>query len=111
MATSAETAAKHYARALSLAEAGKPSEALDEIRRALYIERSLAMVYFTRGTLLRALGDREGARQAFRRARACCLTVAPDAVLPLGDGVTAGYLTELADHHLRLLPPERGERR
>jgi len=52
-----------------------------------------------------------GARQAFRRARACCATVAPEVVLPLGDGVTAGYLTELADEHLRLLPPERGGRR
>jgi chemotaxis protein methyltransferase CheR len=110
-APSAETAAKHYGRALALAEAGKQGEALDEIRRALYLDRSLAIAYFTRGTLLRALGDRAGARQAFRRARACCLTIPPDALLPLGDGVTAGYLTELADVHLRLLPPERGGHR
>ncbi len=101
-----ETATEHYAHALRLAEAGKPGEALESVRRALYLDRSLAMVHFTRGTLMRGLGDAAEARQSFRKARVRCQELPADAPLPLGDGVTAGYLTELCDRHLMLLSTE-----
>jgi Flp pilus assembly protein TadD len=97
------TAEHYYLGALALAEAGDLEGGVRAVRRALYLDRTLGMAHFTLGTLLRQIGDRDGARRAYTRALERCLEHAPAAALPLGDGTSAGYLAELARRQLALL--------
>jgi chemotaxis protein methyltransferase CheR len=93
----------HYVQAVLLLNLGRTEEAARALRRVLYLDRSLAVVHFTLGTLLRATGEREGARRAFRNAREQCVQHPAEDALPLGEGETAGRLAELAAFELSLL--------
>jgi chemotaxis protein methyltransferase CheR len=102
------SAEQHYQSALRYAEAGDLTRAVEATRRALYLDRSLALGHFTLGSLLRRLGDPAGARHCFANALVRCLELPAGAPLPQGDGVTAGYLADLARRHLSLLEDEAG---
>jgi len=93
----------HYLRALLLLDLGRDAEAAEAARRVLYLDGSLAAAYLTLGTILRRLGDREGARRAYRNARALCAARSPDEVVALTDGERAVRLFEAADVQMALL--------
>lgn len=75
---------------------GQDIEAARAARRLIYLDRDLAIAHFNLGTILRRLGDRDGARRAFRNARDLCAARPADEVVPLADGERAGRLAEAA---------------
>jgi chemotaxis protein methyltransferase CheR len=93
----------HYLRALLLSELGRDAEAVQATRCVLYLDASLAAAHLTLGTVLRRLGDREGARRAYATARELSAARPPDEVVPLTDGERAGRLLEAAEMQLALL--------
>jgi chemotaxis protein methyltransferase CheR len=93
----------HYLRSVLLLNLGRERESAREARRALFLDRSLAIVQFTLALTLRRLGDRVGARRGYRNARDLCARRPGDEVVPLSDGITADRLAQAAEIEIGLL--------
>lgn len=92
-----------YLHAVLLMDLGRKDEAVQALRRVLYLDRSLAVAYFTLGALLGQSGDRAGARAAYRNAAALCAARPAAEVVPLADGECSGRLGRAAAFQLALL--------
>jgi chemotaxis protein methyltransferase CheR len=99
----------HFLRALLRMNGGKNHEAAADLRRTLYLDRSLAVAHFTLGLVLRRLGNGEGAYRAFDNALTLCRDLPPETILSLSDGESADHLMEACRLHLSGLPG-RGSR-
>ena len=93
----------HYLHAILLLEQGRDEEAIQAVRRVLYLDRSLALAHFTLGTMLKRRDDIAAARRAYRNARDLCLASPPDQPVALAEGELAGRLAEAAAAQLALL--------
>jgi chemotaxis protein methyltransferase CheR len=93
----------HYLHGTLLLALGRDAEAAQAVRRALYLDRSLAAAHCVLGSILERRGDREGARRAFRNALDLCAARPADEDVPLSDGERAGRLAEAARARLALL--------
>src|SRR6185437_12435983 len=63
----------HYLHAVLLLEMGRVDEAAGAARRAIYLDRTLAVVHFLLGTILSRGGDSAGSWRAYRNARDLCV--------------------------------------
>jgi chemotaxis protein methyltransferase CheR len=93
----------HLLHAVLLIELGSHAEAAQASRRALYLDRSLAMGHYLLGTALALAGEAPAASKAFRNARDQCARLPPDQPVPFGDGQRAARLAEAAEVQLQLL--------
>jgi chemotaxis protein methyltransferase CheR len=93
----------HYLHAVLLMGLGREGDAVRAVRRALYLDPALAVAHFTLGTLLVRLGDRAGARRAYRNAADLCAGRPPAEVVPLSEGERNGRLAEAAAAQAALL--------
>jgi chemotaxis protein methyltransferase CheR len=98
----------HYLYAALLLDLGRDQEAIQAVRRVIYLDRSLAVAHFLLGSLLRKVCNPVAARRAFRNAYALCAARESDDVLPLGEGESAGRLAEAAAGELFLMETPRG---
>jgi chemotaxis protein methyltransferase CheR len=87
----------HYLRAVLLLDLGRDAEALPAVRRALYLDRSLAIAHFTLGSILQRRGDGAGAWRAYRNARDLCRACPAEEIVPLSDGEPAERLAAAAE--------------
>jgi chemotaxis protein methyltransferase CheR len=92
-----------YLHAVLLAEAGRHADAAGAARRALYLDRTLAVAHLALGAALARLGDARGARRALRNAERLLAELPPGAVVPASDGEPAARLAEIARAQLGLL--------
>ena len=92
-----------YLHALLLAQRGQFAAAAAAARRALYLDRSLAVAHITLGTALARLGHNVQAQRAFRAAEQALQAVPAGAPVPLADGESAHRLREAARAQRRLL--------
>jgi chemotaxis protein methyltransferase CheR len=100
----------HYLHAVLLLELGRDEQAIQEARRVIYLDRSLALAHFTLGSILKRRGNLAGARRAYRNARNLCLASPAGLALPLAEGEHAGRLAEAAAAQLALIDAERKTR-
>ena len=82
----------HLLHAVLLLDLGRHAEAARAARRALYLDRTLAIGHFLLGTALARLDDGPGAGRAFRNARALCAPLPPDQPVRFADGQRAARL-------------------
>jgi chemotaxis protein methyltransferase CheR len=101
----------HYLHAVLLIDLRRDGEAAQALRRAIYLDRTLAAAHLALGAALARLGDPEGARRAFRNARDLCAALPPDAAVPLADGELAGRLAASAATQLAALEDAEEVRR
>jgi chemotaxis protein methyltransferase CheR len=92
-----------YLHAVVLLAADRNADAAHAARRALYIDRGLAVAHLLLGDALLRLGSREDAKRALRNAERLLAPLAPAAVVPATDGERAGRLVEVARLKLRLI--------
>lgn len=92
----------HYLHSVLLAEAGQYDAAAQAARRALYIDRDLAVAHLSLGQSLARLGDGRGAKVALQNARRLLAALPAEAIVPASDGETAGRLAEMTRVQLRL---------
>jgi chemotaxis protein methyltransferase CheR len=92
-----------YLHAVLLMDLGRTDEAIQALRRTIYLDRSLAVAHFTLGALLGQSGDLAGARAAYRNAAALCAARPADEIVPLADGEHAGRLARAAAFQTALL--------
>lgn len=93
----------HVLHAALLLDLHRHAEAAGSARRAIYVDRGLAVAHFLLGMALSRLADVDGSRRAFGNARDLCARMGREALVPLGDGQSAGRLAEAAATQLERL--------
>lgn len=86
----------HYLHAALLLSLERDEEAEQGARRALYLDRTLAVAHFLLGTILRRRGARAEALRAFRNTRDLCAIRPADDEVPAGAGEKMGALGNAA---------------
>jgi chemotaxis protein methyltransferase CheR len=97
----------HLLRAILRLELNQCADAIQSVRRTLYLDRSLVVAHFLLATALRRQGRLDAARRAYRNARDLAMARRPDEPLPLADGERAGAIAEIASAELALLDPRQ----
>ena len=92
-----------YLHAVLLLQAGHGAAAVAAARRALYLDRTLAVAHLTLGAALAREGHREQARAAYRSAERLLAAYPPGGIVPASDGETARRLLEAARAQVRQL--------
>lgn len=98
----------HYLHAVLLQDLGRDEDAVVALKRALYLDRSLAVVHFLLGSVLRRRGDLDGARRAYENARDLAAALPVEERLALGEGERAAQLVEATTTALALLGASTG---
>lgn len=93
----------HYLHALSLLNSSQPVAAAAALRRAIYLDPSLAIVHFTLGSVLAGVGDVVGAQRAYRNAEHCAEARSADEPVPFAPEISACGLASAAARELSLL--------
>jgi chemotaxis protein methyltransferase CheR len=91
------------ALALSLLDARHPHQAAVAARRALYLDRTLAIAHLTLARALRLTGSTAGAQRALLRSAALLERLEPHAVVRGAGGASAGTLSAVAAAEFDLL--------
>ncbi|WP_332674051.1 CheR family methyltransferase [Aromatoleum sp.] len=86
-----------YLLASVLEESGQPEDAKAALRQALYLDPDHVLAHFSLANLLRRLGQPSRAAAHFTVAQRLLDGTAADALLPDGEGMTAGRLREIID--------------
>ena len=92
----ASTVELEHLHAVLLVELGQTDKAVVCLRRALYLDPRFIIGHLVLGTTLRRLGDREGARRAYRNAIRLCGSWDPNVAVPLADGASPAWLAGIA---------------
>ena len=100
----------HYLHAVLLMEVNRDVEAVQAARRAVFLDRSLAIAHFVLGSILQRRGVLPEAQRHFRNARDLCAARPPDEIVPLTDGEAAGRLAAAAEVQLHTLQAAIGRR-
>jgi len=85
----------HYLHGLILQETGRPELALAALRRCVYADPQFVLGHFALGNLLAQTGQPARARKALENVVAWLANRPREELVPEGDGLTAGRLTEL----------------
>jgi chemotaxis protein methyltransferase CheR len=85
----------HVYNGLALEHARDVAAAIEAMRRAVYLDRGLALAHYHLGRLLREQGDRPGAARSFRNSLRLIEPAAPDAVVPGTEDMAAAELMGL----------------
>ena len=85
----------HYLRAIILQEQGLADEAVQSLKRTLYLDQDFVLAHFALGNLCRQQGKQQEAEKHFANALLLLNVCAQDEVLPESDGLTAGRLMEI----------------
>lgn len=93
----------YAARALAFLDASQPHQAAAAARRALFLDRSLAIAHLTLARALRLTGSRSAAQRALRRGAVLLEAHAPDDAVRGAGGASAGTLCAVAAAEFELL--------
>jgi len=85
----------HYLHGLILQETGRPELALAALRRCVYADPQFVLGHFALANLLAHTGQPERAHKALDNVAAWLANRPREELVPEGDGLTAGRLTEL----------------
>ena len=89
-----------YLRSILLMSLNKDDEAIAELRRLVYLDRSLAAAHFALGTLFHKKRDSGRARRSFTNAYRLAATLPPKQIVSMTEGMTAAELASLAKERL-----------
>lgn len=85
----------HYLLAMIRQELGQTTEAMQSLRRALFLNPDFVLAHFALARLAYAAGKLDEARRHYRNAGELLRHHDPAETLPESDGLTAGRLTEI----------------
>ncbi|HVA27685.1 MAG TPA: protein-glutamate O-methyltransferase CheR [Candidatus Baltobacteraceae bacterium] len=94
---------RHIALAIMLLDLGLASAAVAPARRAILLDRTLAVAHLILGRALRIAGRQASARRAVRRAVTLLTSLPPNEVVKGAGGSTAAVLTAHATAELSML--------
>lgn len=79
--------------------------AAEAARRALYLDRTLAVAHVALGTTLLRAGDRTAADRSLRSAERMLASLGPRDIVPASDGISAFDLLSAVKAHRAMLVP------
>ena len=85
----------HYLRAVILQERNQLDDAMDSLRRALYLDPDLFIAHFAMGNLLLRQGNLQAAKRCFANVLGLLESRPREEVLPQVEGLTAGRFREI----------------
>jgi chemotaxis protein methyltransferase CheR len=85
----------HYLRAIILQEQGMVSEAIESLKRTLYLDPNMVLAHFRLGNLNLKQGKSKESRKYFNNALELLSQYNPDDIVPESDGFLAGRLMEI----------------
>lgn len=97
----------HVVTALVYLTLKRPRDAERLLRRALYLDSSMAMAHFLLGLLLERRGSTAASRTSYRNAIRSAEAHPADAMLPFSNEEPAGHIVEASRHRLRALADSR----
>lgn len=89
-----------YLRSVLLMSLNKDDEAIAELRRLVYLDRSIPAAHFALGTLFHKTRDSQRARRSFTNAYRLATTLPPDETVSMAEGMTAANLASLAKERI-----------
>jgi chemotaxis protein methyltransferase CheR len=99
----------HFLRAMLLLDLGELEEAARASRRAIYLDRNLAMGHLALGTILERMGEADQASRAYRSAWSLLAARPSHEVVAFSENSEAGFLAEVARARFQSLQvPGRG---
>jgi chemotaxis protein methyltransferase CheR len=93
----------HYLHGVLLMELRLDDEASQAVKRAVFLDRSLAIAHFVLGSILQRRGQLEGAQRSFRNARNLCAALPAHDMVALSDHETNGQLAHAAEVRLAMI--------
>ncbi|HEY1332599.1 MAG TPA: hypothetical protein VGH10_14145, partial [Actinomycetota bacterium] len=96
----------HYLHGLILTELGEMDDAMEALRRCMYLDPHFVLGHFALAGVFERLQRSDRARKALENVTALLAGRAPDELLAEGDGVTVGRLLELAAVQMQLARDE-----
>jgi chemotaxis protein methyltransferase CheR len=93
----------HYLKAIVLMGLARYDEAVTSLRRAIYLNRSMAVAHFTLGSILQRRGAVAEARRSYRNVLAVCDGRRAEEIVPFSDGEQTGRLVEATRAQLDLI--------
>jgi chemotaxis protein methyltransferase CheR len=85
----------HYLYATIQQERGEVDEAIQALKRSIYLHPEFVLAHFELGALAQRQGKQEQANKHFANMFAFLQNYQPDELLPESDGLTAGRLAEI----------------
>jgi chemotaxis protein methyltransferase CheR len=89
------SASAYYLRATILQEQDSPQEAIESLRRAVYVDPRFTLGYFTLGNLALQHGKRKESEKHFENALLLLAGYGPEETVPESEGLSAGRLREM----------------
>jgi chemotaxis protein methyltransferase CheR len=100
----------HYFQAIVLMSIGRYDEAAAALRRAIYLDSSMAVAHFALASIQQRRGSLADARRCYRNVLAACDQRRAEDIVPFSDGEPTGRLVEAARAQLALMRPAAGGR-
>jgi chemotaxis protein methyltransferase CheR len=88
-------AGAHYIRALILEEQGKDIQALESLRKTIYLDPSFALAHFSLGNFAFRHGSRDEGERHFTNTLDILSRLKPGSVIPESEGITVERLAEI----------------
>jgi len=88
---------RHYLHSAILKEKGLKQEAMEALKKAVYLDADFALAYFAMGNLALGSGNRLEAERQFNNALLLLRKHDYDDILPESEGMTAGRLMDLIE--------------
>lgn len=88
---------RHYLHSAILKEKGLKKEAMEALKKAVYLDADFALAYYAMGTLVLGSGNRVEAERHFNNALNLLRKHGYDDILPESEGMTAGRLMDLIE--------------
>ncbi|SMC39323.1 MCP methyltransferase, CheR-type [Desulfocicer vacuolatum DSM 3385] len=85
----------HYLLSTIMAEQGRMEDAVDALKRVLYLDYNFVIAYFSLGNINRQLGKLEESKKNFDNATSILSKLQTKEILPESGGITAGRLKEI----------------
>jgi chemotaxis protein methyltransferase CheR len=85
----------YYLRATILQEQNSPEEAIESLRRAVYVDPRFTLGHFTLGNLALQHGKRKESEKHFENALLLLAGYGPEETVPESEGLSAGRLREM----------------
>ena len=100
----------YYLHGLLLLNEGRLSVAAESVRRAIKLDRTLAILHFTLGMIHQRLGEHSEARTAYQDAHNLCKSKPPTGLVHLTDNQRFGELAEAATVQIELIDRRLADR-
>jgi chemotaxis protein methyltransferase CheR len=95
----------HYLRAVILLEQGRKEEAVQALRRCLYLDPGFILGHFTLGNMFFQEKNKIDARRHFNNALELLSSLPGDAAVSEEEGLNAGRMREIVENTLNMIHP------